>query len=55
MTLSELRYLVALADYGRLGHAADACHVSQPTLSTQLRKLEEFLGVTVFERALRAV
>lgn len=50
MTLRELRYLVALADLGHFGRAAEACHVSQPTLSTQIRKLEESLGVTLFER-----
>ena len=53
MTLRELRYLVALADLGHFGRAAQACHVSQPTLSTQLRKLEESLGVTLFERTNR--
>ena len=50
MTLRELRYLVALADHGHFGRAAEACHVSQPTLSTQLRKLEAYLGATLFER-----
>lgn len=50
MTLRELRYLVALADLGHFGRAAEACHVSQPTLSTQLRKLEDSLGVALFER-----
>lgn len=50
MTLKELQYLVALADHGRFGRAAEACHVSQPTLSTQLKKLEDYLGVTLFER-----
>ena len=50
MTLRELRYLVALADLGHFGRAAEACHVSQPTLSTQLKKLEESLGVALFER-----
>ncbi|AXQ28000.1 LysR family transcriptional regulator [Solimonas sp. K1W22B-7] len=50
MTLRELRYLVALADHGHFGRAAAACHVSQPTLSTQLRKLEGYLGVTLVER-----
>ncbi len=50
MTLKELRYLVALADQGRFVRAAEACHVGQPTLSTQLRKLEDYLGVTLFER-----
>ncbi|HYU68018.1 MAG TPA: LysR substrate-binding domain-containing protein [Burkholderiales bacterium] len=50
MTLKELRYLVALADQGRFVRAAFACHVGQPTLSTQLKKLEDYLGVTLFER-----
>jgi len=50
MTLQELRYLVALADQGRFVRAAEACHVGQPTLSTQLKKLEDYLGVTLFER-----
>jgi LysR family hydrogen peroxide-inducible transcriptional activator len=55
MTLRELRYLVALADHGHFGRAAEACHVSQPTLSTQLRKLEEYLGATLFERTNKAL
>ena len=55
MTLRELRYLVALADHGHFGRAAQACHVSQPTLSTQLRKLEEYLGATLFERTNKAL
>lgn len=50
MTLQELRYLVALADKGHFIRAAEACHVSQPTLSMQLKKLEDYLGVTLFER-----
>ena len=50
MTLQELRYLVALADKGHFVRAAEACHVGQPTLSTQLKKLEGYLGVTLFER-----
>jgi len=50
MTLTELRYIVALADHRHFGRAAEACHVSQPTLSTQIRKLEEQLGLTLFER-----
>jgi len=55
MTLRELRYLVALADHGHFGHAAEACHVSQPTLSTQLKKLETDLGVVFFERTNKAL
>ena len=55
MNLRDLRYLVALADLRHFGKAADACFVSQPTLSTQIRKLEEELGVTLIERAPRKV
>ena len=51
MTLQELRYLVALADKGRFGLAAEACHVGQSTLSTQIQKLENYLDVTLFERS----
>jgi LysR family hydrogen peroxide-inducible transcriptional activator len=50
MTLRELEYLVALADTGHFGRAAERCHVSQPTLSAQLRKLEDTLGVPLVER-----
>jgi LysR family hydrogen peroxide-inducible transcriptional activator len=55
MTLQELRYLVALADEGHFARAAERCHVGQPTLSTQLKKLEDFLGVPLFERGKRIV
>ncbi|MEZ0469420.1 DNA-binding transcriptional regulator OxyR [Luteimonas salinilitoris] len=55
MNLRDLRYLVALADHRHFGHAAAACFVSQPTLSTQIRKLEEELGVVLVERAPRKV
>jgi len=55
MTLSELRYLVAVADLRHFSRAAERCHITQPTLSVQLRKLEEFLGVTLFERGRRSV
>lgn len=50
MTLSELRYLTAVARERHFGRAADACFVSQPTLSVAVRKLEEELGVIIFER-----
>ena len=50
MTLQELRYLVALADKGHFIRAAEACHVCQSTVSNQLKKLEDYLGVTLFER-----
>jgi len=50
MTISELRYLVALANRAHFGRAAEDCHVSQPTLSNQIRKLEEYLDVTLIER-----
>lgn len=55
MNLRDLRYLVALADLRHFGKAAEACFVSQPTLSTQIRKLEEALGATLIERAPRKV
>jgi LysR family hydrogen peroxide-inducible transcriptional activator len=48
--LKDLRYLVAVADTGHFGKAAARCFVSQPTLSAQLRKLEEYLGVDLVER-----
>ena len=54
MTLRELRYLVALADRGHFGRAAEECCVSQPTLSTQIKKLEAYLGVVLIERSARA-
>lgn len=55
MTLQELRYLVALADHRHFGRAAEACHISQPTLSAQLKKLEDFLGVVLFERTSKSL
>ncbi len=50
MTLTELRYIVAVARERHFGRAAAACFVSQPTLSVAVRKLEEELGVQIFER-----
>lgn len=55
MNLRDLRYFVALAECRHFGKAAAACFVSQPTLSTQIRKLEDELGVTLVERAPRKV
>jgi len=55
MNLRDLRYLVALADHKHFGRAAEASFVSQPTLSTQIRKLEDELGVTLVERTPRKV
>ena len=50
MTLTELRYVVAVARERHFGRAAEACFVSQPTLSVAVKKLEEELGVMLFER-----
>src|SRR5207342_2721608 len=50
LKLKDLRYLVALADERHFGRAAVRSFVSQPTLSAQLRKLEDYLGVTLIER-----
>ena len=55
MNLRDLRYLVALADHRHFGRAATASFVSQPTLSTQLKKLEEELGLPLIERSPRNV
>lgn len=55
MTLAELRYLVAIADLSHFGRAAERCRVTQPTLSSQLKKLEETLGVPLVERTTHLV
>jgi len=55
MTLTELRYIVTLAQEQHFGHAAERCYVSQPTLSIAVKKLEEELGVALFERSKSAV
>lgn len=51
MTLTELKYIVAVAREKHFGKAADACHVSQPTLSLAVKKLEEELDLKLFERS----
>ena len=55
MNLRDLRYLVALADLRHFGRAAEASFVSQPTLSVGVKKLEDELGVMIFERSKSAV
>jgi LysR family transcriptional regulator, hydrogen peroxide-inducible genes activator len=55
MTLTELKYIVTLAQERHFGHAAERCFVSQPTLSVAVKKLEEELGVPLFERSKSAV
>lgn len=55
MNLRDLKYLVALADTRHFGKAAERCFVSQPTLSAQIKKLEDYLGVPLVERQPRNV
>src|SRR5688572_26417619 len=55
LSLRDLEYLVAVADHQHFGKAAEACHVSQPALSSQVAKLENLLGVKLFERSNRRV
>jgi LysR family hydrogen peroxide-inducible transcriptional activator len=50
VTLTELRYIVALAQEGNFSRAAESCSVSQPTLSVAIARLEDELGVQLFER-----
>jgi len=53
LTLKQLRYFEALARHGHFGHAADACAISQPALSMQIKELEEQLGAELFDRSAR--
>ena len=55
MTLQDLRYVVALAEHGHFGRAAAACNIAQSTLSSQIKGLEQRLGVTLFERTTKTV
>ena len=55
MNIRDLRYVVAVAELQHFGQAAEHCHVSQPTLSGQIKKLEELLGIQLFERTNRRV
>jgi LysR family hydrogen peroxide-inducible transcriptional activator len=55
MTLSQLDYIVAVDTYRHFATAAEACHITQPTLSMQIQKLEDELGVLVFDRSKQPV
>ena len=55
LTLRQLRYFEALAHHGHFGRAADACAISQPALSVQIKEMEEMLGLQLFERSARQV
>jgi LysR family hydrogen peroxide-inducible transcriptional activator len=55
VTLRQLRYVAALARHGHFGRAAEACAISQPALSMQVKELEEQLGTALFERGPRRV
>lgn len=55
LTLRDLEYIVAVATHRHFGRAAESCHVSQPALSAQVRKVEDFLRIQLFERSNRNV
>jgi LysR family transcriptional regulator, hydrogen peroxide-inducible genes activator len=55
MNIRDLQYVIAVSEEKHFGRAADKCHVSQPALSGQIQKLEDYLGVALFERTNRSV
>ncbi len=55
MNLRDLKYIIAVAETHHFGKAAESCFISQPTLSGQIKKLEDELGITIFERTNRSV
>ena len=55
MTLTQLNYMSAVAEHGNFTVAADKCFVTQPTLSMQVQKLEEELGVKIFNRSTKPI
>ena len=55
MNLQSIKYLAALAQFKHFGKAAKMCFVSQPTLSMQIKKLEDYLGVQLLERTNKIV
>ncbi len=55
LSLRDLEYILAVAEHRHFGRAAEACHVSQPALSAQVRKLEDYLGLRLFERSRQGV
>lgn len=55
ISLTQMTYLLAVAELGSFGKAAERCHVSQPALSMQIRKVEDLLGVLVFDRSRKPV
>src|SRR6516165_6427156 len=55
MTLTQLEYIIALDTHRHFASAADHCYVTQPTLSMQIHKLEEELGVKIFDRTKQPV
>lgn len=55
MNLRDLKYVISVSEHLNFGKAAEACYVSQPTLSMQIKKLEEYLGLSIFERTNKSV